>query len=84
MPGPAFDRAPFRWLTVCGQASLCFYVVHYLVFLAIARGSPWLASLSGLARYGLIYGAGLLLLVPVTRAYRDLRKRYPESPLKYL
>jgi uncharacterized membrane protein len=84
VPAASWERAPLRWLVVCGQASLCFYVAHYAVYLALARCVPGLSSLPGLVRYGLLYLCGLAILVPLTRAYRDLRKRHPESPLRYL
>ncbi len=78
------QKAPLRWLVACGQASLFFYVLHYAVFLVIGKLGAPLLSLGGIARYWLLYAIGMTILIPLAIAYRKLKKRHPESVLKYL
>lgn len=84
---PALIAAgPLQWLAAIGQTSLFFYVAHIIVYHLLAQ--IFLAlSLPDLP--GIVYGyaiwlAGMALLVPMAYAYRALRKRHPQSVLRYL
>ena len=79
-----FSRPPLVWLVTCGQASLCFFVVHNAVYPLIGVLGRPLLQLGGIARYAIIYALGMVVLIPVTSAYRKLKTRHPESVLKYL
>jgi uncharacterized membrane protein len=78
------DRAPGRWLVVCGQASLFFFVMHIVVYnlvsqLVLALNLPG----PGILRAYLAWGLGLLVLLPLASAYRTLRRRDPRGVLRY-
>jgi len=83
--GDRLTRPPLQWLIVCGQATLFFFVAHIFVYgwmtqLVMALhlpGPPLIYSLS-------IWFAGLGVLIPLAYYYRQLRKRYPTSFLRYL
>lgn len=81
--GDLLERAPLKWLVTCGQASLCFFVVHHAVFPLLVTVAAPILSLGGYVRHGLIYLLGMAILIPVTRAYRELRRRHPGGLLKY-
>ena len=79
-----FGHAPLAWLVTCGQASLCFFVAHNAVYPSIGHAAAPVLKLGGTVRYVIIYSLGMIMLVPLTGAYRKLKKRHPESFLKYL
>ena len=76
-------RFPLSWLVICGQASLFFYVAHHAVYQVVGLVASPLLQLGGILRYALIFLLGFVILVPLTRLYRSLRRRRPESILRY-
>ena len=84
----AFDRLesiPFTWLVGFGQVSLFFFVIHPAVYRILSK-AVLVLNLPGplIARTYLVWLIGLGVLVPLTQAYRTLRRRYPQSVLRYL
>lgn len=78
-------RGPGRWLVVCGQASLFFFVIHIVVYnlvsaLVLALNLPG----PGIVRVYLAWLLGLAILLPLTAWYRTLRRAHPRSALRYL
>ncbi|HEX2908288.1 MAG TPA: acyltransferase family protein [Phototrophicaceae bacterium] len=83
-----------RVLMILGQTSLFFYVMHLLVYALI--GSVYntlmqsgilpetLFNGMGLVRCGVQYIIGLLILIPLCAAYRQLRHLHTGSILQYL
>jgi uncharacterized membrane protein len=81
----AAGGAPLRLLVVFGQASLFFYVLHlYLYKILGAVAGRALASMPELPRFYLVAAAGLLILWPLCARYRALRRRHPDSLLRFL
>lgn len=79
------ERFPLRWLVTTGQVALFFFVAHIVVYGILGRminstGLP----VPGMVRTYLVWAAGLAILIPLSHGYRLLRKRYPNSPLRYL
>lgn len=77
------ERVPLSWLVICGQASLFFYVAHHAVYQVIGMAGGPLLRLGGILRYAIFFLLGFAILVPLTKLYRGLRRRHPESILKY-
>ncbi len=81
-------REPMRWLTVVGQVALFFYVGHIVVYALLATAAPagWFDGnpLPALIPALLFWLAGLGLLVPLSAAYRRLKRARPQSMLRYL
>lgn len=80
------ETGPLRVLTLIGQTSLFFYVMHIVVYHLLAQA---FFAIDAPALPGIVYGyalwaLGMLALVPLCGRYRALRKRYPESVLRYL
>ena len=83
-----FDRLesiPFTWLVGFGQVSLFFFVIHPAIYRVLSQVILAL-HLPGprIAHAYLTWLVGLAFLIPLTRAYRTLRRRYPRSILRYL
>lgn len=79
------ERFPFQGLVIVGQVSLFFYVAHIVVYNLVARVMLPL----DLPGPRIIWGytawlAGLVVLLTLSWAYRKLRRRYPQSILRYL
>jgi uncharacterized membrane protein len=79
------ERAPGQWLVIGGQVSLFFYVMHIIVYnlfghavLALALPGP------PIIQAYLAWASGLLVLLPLSAAYRRLRRGNPQSFLRYL
>ncbi len=74
-----------RWLVLLGQTSLFFYITHLLVYGIISRLVPttFLYHYS-LARGLIEYLVGLVILLPLTACYHRLRRKYPDSVLRYI
>lgn len=75
-----------RVLTLIGQTSLFFYVMHIVVYHVLARA---FFTIDAPALPGIIYGytiwlAGMVPLVWLCSRYRVERKKRPESVLRYL
>lgn len=80
------ETGPLRVLTLIGQTSLCFYVMHIVIYHVLAQ-LFFLFDVPALP--GIVYGyalwmLGMTLLIPLCERYRMLRKQYPESVLRYL
>jgi uncharacterized membrane protein len=74
-----------RWLVLLGQTSLFFYIAHLVVYGIISRVVPTTFFYRYSLARGLIeYLAGLVILLPLTMAYHRLRRKYPDSVLRYL
>jgi len=83
--GPLLERKPFSWVVATGQVSLFFFVLHIVIYGILGRVFRLFAlPLPGVAIAIFVWGLGLVLMLPITVKYRDLRKRYPQSLLKYL
>jgi uncharacterized membrane protein len=79
------ESIPFTWLVGFGQVSLFFFVIHPDIYRVLGQVIMVL-SLPGpaIARAYLAWLVGLIFLIPLTQAYRTLRRRYPHSILRYL
>lgn len=78
-------RFPAQWLVVIGQVSLFFFVTHIIVYAALSKIFGIIPSpIPGMIRAYSLWLAGLTVLFPLARAYRYLRKSYPQSVLRYL
>ncbi len=80
------ETGPLRVLTLIGQTSLFFYVMHIVIYHMLAQ-LFFLFDVPVLP--GIVYGyalwiLGMTMLIPLCERYRMLRKRYPESVLRYL
>ena len=80
------DAGPLRLLTLIGQTSLFFYVMHIVVYHVLAQcfflfDPP---ELPGIMYGYAVWALGMAALIPLCARYRALRKRYPESVLRYL
>ncbi|MGQ9894083.1 MAG: DUF1624 domain-containing protein [Roseiflexus sp.] len=80
------DAGLLRIVTLIGQTSLFFYVMHIVIYHALVQ-CFFLFDLPVLP--GIVYGyavwaLGMAALIPLCGRYRALRKRYPESVLRYL
>lgn len=81
---PALRQTLFRWAMVSGQASLFFYVAHIVLYRLPSTAAVMWVPLPGIVRGYLVWVAGLALLIPLSKWYRGMRKRYPRSILRYL
>lgn len=75
-----------RVLTLIGQTSLFFLCDAYC---RVSRAGAGVFTIDAPALPGIVYGyalwaLGMLALIPLCGVYRALRKRYPESVLRYL
>ena len=80
------DAGPLRLLTLIGQTSLFFYVMHIVIYHVLAQcfflfDPP---ELPGIVYGYAVWALGMAALIPLCERYRALRKRYPESVLRYL
>ena len=80
------DAGLLRLLTLIGQTSLFFYVMHIVVYHVLAQcfflfDPP---ELPGIMYGYAVWALGMAALIPLCARYRALRKRYPESVLRYL
>jgi len=80
------DAGPLRLLTLIGQTSLFFYVMHIVIYHVLAQcfflfDPP---ELPGIMYGYAVWALGMAALIPLCARYRALRKRYPESVLRYL
>jgi hypothetical protein len=74
---------PMKWLVLVGQVSLFFFVMHIVVFGLISRVTLALnLPIPGMALVFIVWVVGLVVMLPITSAYRSLRKRH--SILRYL
>lgn len=81
------EHIPLKWAVLAGQASLFFYVAHLVVYRGI--GEPTAVVLPngqfpGIVRGYMVWLMGLAILIPISAQYRNIRKRYPNSLLRYL
>jgi hypothetical protein len=78
-------KAPFSWIVACGQVSLFYFAAHLVGYGLLGRLIRWF-DLPGpnIIKAVLAWLIGLAILIPITLAYRNFRKKYPESILKYL
>jgi uncharacterized membrane protein len=65
---------------VYGQTALFFYLAHFCVL----AGLTVVLSRGGLEQAYLAALLALILLYPVCRSYRTLKRRYPQSVLRYM
>lgn len=75
---------PLSLVVATGQASLFFYVAHIVVYRYLGEASLILLPIPGLIRGYIVWVVGLALLIPLSIAYRKVRKKYPKSILQYL
>lgn len=77
---------PFSLGVLFGQTSLFFYVSHVLIYRALGEGAVRLGVLQrfGIVRAYLIWVAGLCILAPLCLAFRNIKRRYPTSVLRYI
>ncbi|MBI5302383.1 MAG: OpgC domain-containing protein [Chloroflexi bacterium] len=83
--GDWLSRPPLQWLSVCGQATLFFFVAHILVYGPMTQfvislnlpGPPIIYTF-------IIWFTGLAFLIPLAYYYRRLKRRHPQSFLRYL
>lgn len=83
--GDWLNRFPAQWLVVIGQVSLFFFVIHIVVYAAFSKLFGFIPlPIPGMVRAYSLWLVGLLVLFPLARAYRYLRKTHPQSVLRYL
>jgi uncharacterized membrane protein len=83
--GNLLERFPGQWLVIIGQVSLFFFVAHIVVYGILGRTMSVLGlPLPGMVRAYLAWMIGLLILLPLAQKYRSLRRRHPQSLLRYL
>jgi uncharacterized membrane protein len=76
-------QLPMKWLVLVGQVSLFFFVMHIVVFGLISRVTLALdLPIPGMVLVFIVWVVGLVVMLPITSAYRTLRKRH--SILRYL
>ncbi len=80
------ETGPLRVLTLIGQTSLFFYVMHIVIYHMLAQ---LFVLLDAPALPGIVYGyavwmLGMAALIPLCGRYRALRRQHPESVLRYL
>jgi uncharacterized membrane protein len=74
-----------RWLVTIGQVPLFFFVFHPLVYRPLAYFVSFLnLDLPLMLQAGMIWATGLGVLIPLSTRYRYIRKKFPDSILKYL
>ncbi len=71
---------PLSPILVFGQTALFFYVIHFLIL----GGSARLAEKAGLGLTYLAAFAVLTFLYPVCIGFRALKRRYPQSVLRFI
>ncbi len=79
------ERFPGQWLVMVGQVSLFFYVAHIIVYNLVAQVLLQMPLPGPRIIWGYVawlLGMGVLLLLGYH--YRKLRKRHPQSFLRYL
>jgi len=79
------EKPALRWLAVCGQVALFFFVLHLVAYGLIGKLITALAlPLPGMVRAVGLWAVGLSFLVPLAIGYRRLKVRKPQSVLRYL
>ncbi len=75
-----------RVLISFGQTSLFFYVVHLLIFSKILSQiiTPNFLPHEAFIRTILMSVTCILMMIPLSFGYRELRRKYPDSILRYL
>lgn len=74
-----------EWWVALGQAALFSFVAHILIYNVVSRIVLAVElRVPGVVVALLVWLVGLGVLLPVARAYRDLRRRNPNSLLRYL
>ena len=83
---PMLKRSILRVFITLGRASLFLYFAHLLVYRLIGAVDERLplAAIPVTARYLIAYVAGMALLVPMARWYRQQKERHKGSVLQYL
>lgn len=83
--GDWLSRKPMVWIVMAGQVALFFFVLHIVVYGILGRIVRLMdMPLPGVVMAVLVWGLGMIALLPLTIIYRNFRKRHPESILKYL
>lgn len=81
---PRLQTIPGRWLVICGQASLFFFIMHIMVYNVVSQTIMALNLPGpGIVRAYLAWLAGLGILIPLTRWYHGVRRSHPKSVLRY-
>lgn len=75
---------PGNPLLVFGQTALFFYVLHFILLGGAAYGITGGLMQRGLLEAYLAAFAVLVVLYPVCRAFRSLKRRHPKSALQYI
>jgi uncharacterized membrane protein len=83
--GGRLNTKPLRWLAAVGQVSLCYFVVHPVIY----RGLSWVdhrlpLGLSHFAQVYVMWLIGVAIMLPVSLGYRHLRNRHRNTLLRYL
>ncbi len=78
------DAGLLRIVTLIGQTSLFFYVMHIVIYHALAQCFFLFDLLPGIVHGYAVWALGMAALIPLCERYHALRKRYPESVLRYL
>lgn len=75
-----------RVLISFGQTSLFFYVVHLLIFSKVLSRiiTPDIMPHQAIVRTILMSVICILMMIPLSFSYRELRRMYPNSFLRYL
>lgn len=76
----------FSLAVIFGQTSLFFYVSHILIYRILGEGAVELGVLQsfGIVRAYLIWAVGLCILAPLCSVFRNIKRRYPNSMLRYI
>lgn len=85
LSGSMLSRKPLLWIVMMGQVALFFFVLHIVVYGIIGRIVRLMEiPLPGVVLAILVWALGIVALLPITIMYRNIRKRHPQSILKYL
>lgn len=81
-----FDGGILNGLVIIGRVSLFFYVMHIIVYHALAQLFLMLpVPAIPMVIYGYaVWGVGMVVLFVLSQAYYRLRQRHPQSWLRYL
>jgi uncharacterized membrane protein len=78
-------KKPLSWIVICGQVSLFYFAAHIVGYGLLGRLVRWFElPVPDVVLAILTWFLGLVILVPITIAYRSVRSRHPGSVLRFL
>lgn len=78
-------KKPYTWIVICGQVSLFYFAAHIVGYGLMGRVVRWIdLPVPDIVLATFTWLLGLVILMPITIAYRSIRSRHPGSLLRYL